>query len=189
MVVVGLLYVFSMFLCCSFESWFLVLIWCCLYLDSLFRCLSWSFLPSFPSWFILRLPLSFSAVSVVVGLISWIFLCHQEIRHLVSVWRAPQFCFVVVLFYMWKKCAGEKRLLLAQICNWGGAGLVPSLVQIECVSYFSAICVMLGWKFPFISPTSSSWKKLCDVLWLPISSLYQSCLKFQIFDILRVSLA
>ena len=30
---------------------------------------------------------------------------------------------------------------------------------------------------------------MCGVLRLPISSLYQSCQKFQIFDILRVSLA
>ena len=44
------------------------------------------------------LPLSFPTASVGGGLISWIFLCHQEIRHLVSVWQAPQFCFVVVLF-------------------------------------------------------------------------------------------
>ena len=164
MVVVGLLYVFSMFLCCSFESWFLVLIWCCLYLGSLFRCLSWSFLPSFPSWFIFRLPLSFSAVSVVVGLISWIFLCRREIRHLLSVWRAPQFCFVVVLFICVRSVQGKNVYFGTNVWFfWWDAGLLPSLVQMVSFSYFPAICVMLGWKFPFISRRSSTWQ-MCDVM-------------------------
>ena len=107
-------------------------------------------------------PCRFLLLMSSLGFISSDLLCHQENRHLVSVWRAPQFCFVVVLFicersvqgkivYFWRKC----------IVRLGGVGLIPSLVQIVFVSYFPTVCVMVGLIFPFISPRSSTWQYVC----------------------------
>ena len=127
------------------------------------------------------LPLPFHTFPFFVGFISAMLLCHQEIRHLGSVWRAPHFFFVLVHFMCVRSVQGKSCYFWCKFVNrLGDAGLIPSLVRIVFFSYFPAICVMLGWKFPSISSISSSWQIVCDVLCLPVSSMYQSCLKFQI---------
>ena len=86
------------------------------------------------------LPLSFPTSSVGAWLISSMLLCHQEIRHLVSVWRAPQFCFVMVHFICAKSVQGKICYFWCKFVNrLGGAGLIPSLLQKVFVSFFSAV--------------------------------------------------
>ena len=156
----------------------------------MFRYLSWSFLPRLPGLLMLCLPLSFPTSSVVIWDFFSMLLCHQEFRHLGSVWRAPQSYFVLVHFKCVRSVQGKSCYFWCKFVNHlGDAGLIPSLVRIVFFSYFPAICVMLGWKFPSISPISSSWQK---GMWCVVFTyfFYVSILpKISNFDILRASLA
>ena len=57
------------------------------------------------------------------------------------------------------------------------------------VPYFPAILVMLELVFPSIGRISSTWQMCVSDVIISLFSLYLSCQKFQMFDVLRVSIA
>ena len=109
------------------------------------------------------LPLSFPTFSFGIGFISSMLLCHQEIRHLGSFWRAPHSFFVVVHFICVRSVRGKICYFWREVVkHLGGCRIDTEFGANSVCSLFSCCLCDVRVKMPFHQLRSRTWQ-MCVV--------------------------